>query len=30
VVRSVADAPEGTQLRVRLSDGALHAVVTGG
>jgi exodeoxyribonuclease VII large subunit len=30
VVRSVADAPEGTELRVRLSDGALHAVVTGG
>lgn len=30
VLRSVADAPEGTELRVRLSDGALHAVVTGG
>lgn len=30
VVRSVADAPEGTPLRVRLSDGALRAVVTGG
>ncbi|MGH3984513.1 MAG: exodeoxyribonuclease VII large subunit [Pseudonocardiaceae bacterium] len=30
VLRSVADAPEGTGLRVRLSDGALHAVVTGG
>ncbi|MGH3785884.1 MAG: exodeoxyribonuclease VII large subunit [Pseudonocardiaceae bacterium] len=29
VVRSVADAPEGTPLRVRLSDGALRAVVTG-
>jgi exodeoxyribonuclease VII large subunit len=29
VLRSVADAPEGTELRVRLSDGALHAVVTG-
>jgi len=29
VLRSVADAPEGTQLRVRLSDGALHAVVAG-
>lgn len=30
VLRSVADAPEGTGLRVRLSDGALQAVVTGG
>jgi exodeoxyribonuclease VII large subunit len=30
VLRSVADAPEGTELRVRLSDGALHAVVTSG
>ncbi|MGH3717652.1 MAG: exodeoxyribonuclease VII large subunit [Pseudonocardiaceae bacterium] len=30
VLRSVTDAPEGTELRVRLSDGALHAVVTGG
>jgi exodeoxyribonuclease VII large subunit len=30
VLRSVADAPEGTGLRVRLSDGALRAVVTGG
>ncbi|MGH3943872.1 MAG: exodeoxyribonuclease VII large subunit, partial [Pseudonocardiaceae bacterium] len=30
VLRSVADAPEGTGLRVRLSDGALHAVVAGG
>ncbi|HEX2291642.1 MAG TPA: exodeoxyribonuclease VII large subunit [Pseudonocardiaceae bacterium] len=30
VLRSVAGAPEGTGLRVRLSDGALHAVVTGG
>jgi exodeoxyribonuclease VII large subunit len=29
VLRSVADAPEGTGLRVRLSDGALRAVVTG-
>jgi exodeoxyribonuclease VII large subunit len=29
VLRSVADAPEGTRLRVRVSDGALHAVVTG-
>ncbi|MBV9013218.1 MAG: exodeoxyribonuclease VII large subunit [Pseudonocardiales bacterium] len=29
VLRSVAEAPEGTELRVRLSDGALHAVVTG-
>ncbi|MGH3688161.1 MAG: exodeoxyribonuclease VII large subunit [Pseudonocardiaceae bacterium] len=29
VLHSVADAPEGTELRVRLSDGALHAVVTG-
>lgn len=28
VLRSVADAPEGTALRVRLSDGALRAVVT--
>ncbi|MDQ4031598.1 MAG: exodeoxyribonuclease VII large subunit [Actinomycetota bacterium] len=30
VLRSVAGAPKGTGLRVRLSDGALHAVVTGG
>ncbi|MGH3869989.1 MAG: hypothetical protein ACRDSR_00490 [Pseudonocardiaceae bacterium] len=30
VLRSVADAPEGTELRVRLSDGAVHAVVTSG
>jgi exodeoxyribonuclease VII large subunit len=30
VLRSVADAPEGTELRVRLSDGVLYAVVTGG
>jgi len=30
ILRSVTDAPEGTELRVRLSDGALHAVVTGG
>ncbi len=29
VLRSVADAPEGTELRVRLCDGALGAVVTG-
>jgi exodeoxyribonuclease VII large subunit len=29
VLRSVANAPEGTGLRVRLSDGALHAVVSG-
>ncbi|MDQ3760405.1 MAG: exodeoxyribonuclease VII large subunit [Actinomycetota bacterium] len=29
VVRSVADAPQGSTLRVRLSNGALHAVVTG-
>ena len=28
VLRSVTDAPEGTALRVRLCDGALHAVVT--
>jgi exodeoxyribonuclease VII large subunit len=27
VLRSVAEAPRGTELRVRLSDGALHAVV---
>ncbi|MGH4018461.1 MAG: exodeoxyribonuclease VII large subunit [Pseudonocardiaceae bacterium] len=30
VVRSVADAPEGTALRVRLADGAVLARVTGG
>ncbi len=30
VLRSVADAPEGTVVRVRLSDGALQAVMTGG
>jgi exodeoxyribonuclease VII large subunit len=30
VLQSVADTPEGTELRVRLSDGALHAVVTSG
>ncbi|MGH3770454.1 MAG: exodeoxyribonuclease VII large subunit [Pseudonocardiaceae bacterium] len=30
VLRSVTDAPEGTELRVRLADGALRAVVTGG
>jgi exodeoxyribonuclease VII large subunit len=29
VVRSVADAPQGSELRVRLSDGAVRAVVTG-
>jgi exodeoxyribonuclease VII large subunit len=29
VLRSIADAPKGTGLRVRLPDGALHAVVTG-
>ncbi|WP_309116821.1 exodeoxyribonuclease VII large subunit [Saccharothrix sp.] len=28
VVRSVADAPAGAHLRVRVADGALHAVVT--
>ena len=28
VLRSIADAPQGTGLRVRLSDGALRAVVT--
>jgi exodeoxyribonuclease VII large subunit len=28
VLRSVANAPAGTELRVRLADGALHAVVT--
>jgi exodeoxyribonuclease VII large subunit len=28
VLRSVAEAPKGTELRVRLSDGALRAVVT--
>jgi exodeoxyribonuclease VII large subunit len=28
VLHSVADTPAGTELRVRLSDGALHAVVT--
>jgi exodeoxyribonuclease VII large subunit len=30
VLRSVTGAPEGTELRVRLADGALQAVVTGG
>lgn len=30
VLRSVADAPAGTELRIRLSDGALHAVVSSG
>ena len=30
VLRSVTGAPEGTELRVRLTDGALQAVVTGG
>ena len=29
VLRSTADAPEGTQLRIRLSDGAVGAVSTG-
>ncbi|GGS13864.1 exodeoxyribonuclease VII large subunit [Actinokineospora fastidiosa] len=29
VLRSLEDAPEGTLLRVRVADGALHAVVTG-
>jgi exodeoxyribonuclease VII large subunit len=29
VLRSVADAPEGTALRIRLPDGALRALVTG-
>lgn len=29
IVRLVSDAPQGSTLRVRLSDGALHAVVTG-
>jgi exodeoxyribonuclease VII large subunit len=29
VLRAVADAPEGTVVRVRLADGAVHAVVTG-
>ncbi|MEU0880599.1 exodeoxyribonuclease VII large subunit [Lentzea sp. NPDC005914] len=29
VLRSVTDAPSGTQLRVRVVDGAVHAVVTG-
>lgn len=28
VLRSVADAPDGTALRIRLPDGALHATVT--
>ncbi|MGH3906106.1 MAG: exodeoxyribonuclease VII large subunit [Pseudonocardiaceae bacterium] len=30
VLRSAADVPKGTALRIRLSDGALPAVVTGG
>ncbi|MGH3910501.1 MAG: exodeoxyribonuclease VII large subunit, partial [Pseudonocardiaceae bacterium] len=30
VLRSAADVPEGTALRIRLSDGALPAVVTSG
>jgi exodeoxyribonuclease VII large subunit len=30
VLRSVADAPEGTELRIRLCDGAVGAVVTDG
>ncbi|MGX7825255.1 exodeoxyribonuclease VII large subunit [Actinokineospora sp. 24-640] len=29
VLRSLEDAPEGTRLRVRVADGALHAVATG-
>ncbi|MGW5055122.1 exodeoxyribonuclease VII large subunit [Actinokineospora sp. NPDC004072] len=29
VLRSLKDAPEGTALRIRVADGALHAVVTG-
>jgi exodeoxyribonuclease VII large subunit len=29
VLRSTDEAPEGTQLRVRVSDGAVHATVTG-
>ncbi|GLZ41214.1 exodeoxyribonuclease VII large subunit [Actinokineospora sp. NBRC 105648] len=29
VLRSTEDAPEGARLRIRLTDGALHAVVTG-
>jgi exodeoxyribonuclease VII large subunit len=29
VLRSTADAEPGTELRVRLADGAVHAVVTG-
>ncbi|SDJ33468.1 Exodeoxyribonuclease VII large subunit [Actinokineospora alba] len=29
VLRSIEDAPEGTRLRIRVADGALHAVVTG-
>ncbi|MGH3864058.1 exodeoxyribonuclease VII large subunit [Actinokineospora sp.] len=28
VLRSIEDAPEGTRLRIRVADGALHAVVT--
>ncbi|GLW92752.1 exodeoxyribonuclease VII large subunit [Actinokineospora globicatena] len=30
VLRSTEDAGEGTEVRIRLADGALHAVVTGG
>ncbi|ACU34690.1 exodeoxyribonuclease VII large subunit [Actinosynnema pretiosum subsp. pretiosum] len=30
VLRSAADAPAGTRLRVRVADGAVHAVVEGG
>ncbi|MGQ0840862.1 exodeoxyribonuclease VII large subunit [Actinokineospora sp.] len=29
VLRSIEDAPEGARLRIRLADGALHAVATG-
>ncbi|WP_436493775.1 exodeoxyribonuclease VII large subunit [Actinokineospora sp. HUAS TT18] len=29
VLRSIEDAPEGTRLRIRVADGALHAVATG-
>ena len=30
VVRSINDAPAGTELRIRVADGALHAVSSGG
>jgi len=29
VLRTVADAPAGTELRIRVADGALHATSTG-